>query len=73
LKLTELKKNQKAVIKSINASPELKQRLLSLGIVKGAEIRVVDCSLGKSTIEVEVGNTLVALRNSEAELIEVEQ
>jgi len=72
LNLIELKKNQKAIIKKINAPDDLKQRLLSLGIVRGAEVEVVDCSINKSTIEVKVGNTLIALRDSEAKLIEVE-
>jgi ferrous iron transport protein A len=71
MSLVDLKKNQKAIIKSINASPELKQRLLSLGVVKGAEIELIDCSITKSTVEIKVGNTLVALRDSEAKKIEV--
>jgi ferrous iron transport protein A len=71
MSLVDLKKNQKAIIKSIDASPELKQRLLSLGVVKGAEIELIDCSITKSTVEIKVGNTLVALRDSEAKKIEV--
>jgi len=70
--LVDLKKNQKAIIKKIDATPDLKQRLLSLGIVRGAEVEVVDCSMSKSTVEIKVGNTLVALRDSEAKKIEVE-
>ena len=71
--LTDLKKHQKAVVKKINATPELKQRLFSFGIVKGSPIEVVDCSLNKSTIEIKVGNTLLALRENEAKAIEVEE
>jgi len=70
--LVNLKKHQKAIIKKINASVDLKQRLLSLGIVRGAEVEVVDCSITKATVEIKVGNTLVALRDSEAKKIEVE-
>jgi len=72
MSLIELKKHQKAIVHSLNANSALMQRLFSLGIVKGAEIEVVDCSLSKSTIEIKVGNTLVALRDSEAKQIEVE-
>jgi len=72
MSLIELKKHQKAIVNSLQASSALKQRLFSLGIVRGATIEVVDCSLSKSTIEVKVGNTLVALRDSEAKQIEVE-
>ncbi len=72
MNLSDLKKHQKVIVKLLNANSALKQRLFSLGIVKGAEIEVVDCSLSKSTIEVKVGNTLIALRMSEAKYIEVE-
>ena len=71
--LTDLKKGEKGIIKAINALPELKQRLFSFGIVKGAEVEVVDCSINKSTLEVKVGNTLLALRYDEAKAIEVEK
>jgi ferrous iron transport protein A len=71
--LVDLNKNQKAIIKKIDATPDLKQRLLSLGIVRGAEVEVVDYSINKSTVEIKVGNTLVALRDSEAKKIEVEE
>ena len=72
MSLVDLKKNQKAIIKKIDADADLKQRLLSLGVVRGAEVELVDCSLNKSTVEIKVGNTLVALRDSEAKKIEVE-
>ena len=70
--LIDLKKGQKAIIKKIDANSALKQRLFSLGLVNGATIEIIDCSIGKSTIEIKVGSTLVALRDSEAKQIEVE-
>ena len=73
MRLVDLKKNQKAIIKKIDADADLKQRLLSLGVVRGAEVELIDCSLNKSTVEIKVGNTLVALRDSEAKKIEVEE
>ena len=72
MKLIELKKNQKAIIKKIDASDELKKRFFSLGLIRGALIEIIDCSLAKSTIELKVGTTLIALRDSEAKTIEVE-
>jgi len=72
LKLSELKKQEEAIVKKVNASGELKQRLASFGLLKGANIKIIDCSLGKSTIEIMVDGTLLALRKSEAENIEVE-
>jgi len=71
LKLSELKKEQQATVEKVNATGELKQRLASFGLLKGAKIKIVDCSLTKSTIEVMVDSTLLALRKSEADQIEV--
>jgi len=73
LKLSELKKNQEAAVVRVDADGELKQRLASFGLLKGANIKVIDCSLGKSTIEIMVDSTLLALRREEAQKIEVEK
>ena len=72
MKLYELKKGQKAIVKNIYGNKEMKQRLLSLGLTKGAEVEVIDCSLTKSNIEIMVDTTLLALRREEAQNIEVE-
>jgi len=72
LKLSELKKHQEAIVKKVDAPTELKQRLASFGLIKGANVKVIDCSLGKSTIEIMVDGTLLALRAKEAQQIEVE-
>ena len=61
------------IVHKIHADGELKQRLFSLGLRKGSHIKVKATSMGKSTIEIEIGTTLMALRHSEAEHIEVEQ
>ncbi len=72
MRLSDLSKNQEAIVIRVNASGELKQRLASFGLLKGAYVKVIDCSLGKSTIEIMVDSTLLALRREEAEKIEVE-
>ncbi len=72
MKLSELKKHQEAIVKKVDAPTELKQRLASFGLIKGANVKVIDCSLGKSTIEIMVDGTLLALRAKEAQQIEVE-
>ncbi len=71
MKLSDLSKNQEAVVLRVNASGELKQRLASFGLLKGANVKIIDCSLGKSTVEIMVDSTLLALRREEAEKIEV--
>ena len=71
MNLSDLSKNQEAVVLRVNASGELKQRLASFGLLKGANVKIIDCSLGKSTVEIMVDSTLLALRREEAEKIEV--
>ena len=70
--LTSCTKGSTATVAKINATGPLKQRLLSLGIMKGAELTVLAYSAVKSTLEVKVGKMQLALRSEEAELIEVE-
>lgn len=57
----------------LNAKSELKQRLISFGIMKEAIIDVLEHAPAKSTIEIRVGKMQIALRDKEAELIEVEK
>jgi len=70
--LTELKKGQKGVITKIDANMELKRRFHSMGIIVGETITLKECSLGCKTLEIEVANTLIALREDEAKKIEVQ-
>jgi ferrous iron transport protein A len=73
MKLTDLKKGNRATIVKIDANKALKDRLSSFGIMRGEELTVKGCSLGKQTIEIEVGSTLIALRADEAKRIEIEK
>ena len=57
----------------LNAKDELKQRLISFGIMKESIIEVLELAPRKSTIEIKVGKMRIALRAQEAELIEVEK
>ena len=70
--LSQITKNQKALIKSIHAQNTLKKRLLSLGLGIGKEVEVVETSLQKNTIKLSLGYSSIALRFDEAKLIEVE-
>ncbi len=72
MKLSKLKKGQSAIVKSVDGTKEMKQRFLSFGLSKGAEVTLIDCSLTKSNIEIMVDTTLLALRREEAQNIEVE-
>jgi len=71
--LLDCKKACRVKVLKLNAVTELKQRLISFGIMKEAEIEVLEHAPGKKTIEVKVGKMRIALRDQEAELIEVEK
>ena len=66
-------KGCKIKVTKIHADANLKQRLISFGVMKGAELTVLEHAPRKKTIEVKVGKMRIALRAQEAELIEVEE
>ena len=71
--IVDLKANEKAVVTKVKADGELKQRLASLGLRKNSNIKIKTFSLNKSTIEVQVGTAMLALRYEEAQEIEVQK
>jgi len=71
--LLDCHKSCKVKVIKLNAKTELKQRLISFGIMKEAIIEVLEHAPAKSTIEVKAGKMRVALRAQEAKLIEVEK
>lgn len=72
MNLSDLNIKQKAKVKNITCSDELKQRFYSFGIFKNSVIEVENMSLAKNTIEIMVEDTSLALRMEEAKSIEVE-
>jgi ferrous iron transport protein A len=73
MRLNNLNNGEKALIKKIDTTEALKTRLASFGVVRGSEVRVEACSLGKQTMEILVDGTLIGLRGDEAKEIEVEK
>ena len=71
--LIDFEKTCKLKVVKLNAKDDLKQRLISFGIMKEAEIEVLEHAPGKSTIEIKVAKMRIALRAEEAKLIEVEK
>jgi len=64
---------EKAKIIDIHANSELKLRLQSLGLARGADIEVREFALGRKNVELLVDDTLVGLRQAEMKMIEVEK
>ncbi|MEN8302667.1 MAG: FeoA family protein [Campylobacterota bacterium] len=71
--LLDCKKACRVKVLKLNAATDLKQRLISFGIMKGSEIEVLEHAPAKKTIEIKIGKMRIALRDQEAELIEVEK
>lgn len=71
-KLSTCERGEKLKVLKLNADTDLKQRLISFGIMKEAIVEVLEHAPGKSTIEIKVGKMRVALRAKEADMIEVE-
>ncbi|SEH04188.1 FeoA domain protein [Candidatus Venteria ishoeyi] len=71
--LDQLHKGDTATILQIDADKALKSRLNAFGMVKGASISVGAFSLAKSTMEVVINHSKIALRTSEAGKIQVSQ
>ncbi len=73
MKLSDLEKKEHGKIISISSNPALKSRFNSFGIVKGSIISMLEYTMAKKTMEIQVNNTKIALRFSEADLIEIEK
>jgi len=72
-KLSDCQKACRVKVLKLGGDSELRQRFISFGIMKEANLEVLEHAPGKSTIEVKVGKMRIALRAKEAELIEVEK
>jgi ferrous iron transport protein A len=70
--LSMCKIGDRVKIIKLHADYDLKQRLISFGIMKEAEVEVLEHSASKNTMEIKVGKMKIALRSKEAELIEVQ-
>jgi len=62
---------KEVIITNITANDELKKRFYSFGIIEGAIIKIEAVSLKKNTLEINVDDTLIALRIDEAKTIKV--
>lgn len=75
-KLGELKVGEKAkVVKvQIEKMPDMGLRLMEMGFLQGAEVRILhEAPFGGCPLAIEVRGSLIALRRAEANLIEVEE
>ncbi|WP_297433669.1 FeoA family protein [Sulfurimonas sp.] len=71
--LLDCDRGEKVKVSKLNAAYDLKQRLISFGIMKDAELEVLAQAPRKKTIEIKVGKMRLALRSEEAAQIEVKE
>ena len=71
MRLLEMNRGEMAAIDALHVTGELKMRLNSLGIIRDNSICIKNFGLFKSTVQVMINRTLIALRKDEARLIEV--
>jgi len=71
-RLNELKPQQRGTVVRVGGKGPLKQRMLDMGLVKGAEVEVVRVAPLGDPIEFIVKGYSLSLRKSEAQEIQVE-
>ena len=71
--LSDIDKNDTAVITDIFGGHQFIRRLISFGITKGTQFKLKEVTIMRNVFEIEVEDgTCVALRKGEASKIEVE-
>ncbi len=71
MKLSELNKEDRAVITRVSGQGAFRKRITEMGFVKGTEVTVVKYAPLRDPVEYEIMGYHVSLRKSEADLIEV--
>ncbi len=71
MKLNDLKLEEEAIITKVDAHPDIKRRLLDIGLVRGAKIKKVLASKKESMIAYEIKGTVIAIRKDDTKDIEV--
>ena len=69
--LATLKKGQKGIIQSVDASDPQRQRLMVLGLVEGAEIEHASSAIGGDPIEFRLFGCGISLRQEDARFFKV--
>jgi len=70
-KLSDMKVGESGIVRKIGELKELKNRLIELGILN-TPIKVVKKAPFNDPIAINLGNTTIALREEDAQKIEVE-
>jgi Fe2+ transport system protein FeoA len=69
--LATLKRGQKGIIKSVDATDPQVQRLMVLGLVEGAEIEHASSAIGGDPMEFRLFGNGISLRQEQAKFFQV--
>jgi len=69
--LATLKRGQKGIIKSVDASDPQVQRLMVLGLVEGAEVEYASSAIGGDPMEFRLFGNGISLRQEQAKFFQV--
>ncbi len=73
MKLIELKPGEYGIVKGVSGRGALHRRVLSMGMLPGAIVRVVQISPLGDPVEYEIRGFFISLRKNEAKYIEVDR
>lgn len=71
--LSQLGRGQRAVVRSVAGEPSLTIRLMELGLLPGATVRVVRVAPLGDPLVVALRGAELSLRSAEAKLVEIEK
>ena len=71
--LLDLKKNQKATIKKVNSTGEIKKRLMEMGALPGSEVSILKIAPLGDPLEILIKGYKLSIRKSEAKEIIIEE
>ena len=64
--LASLQRGQKGIIRAIDTSDPMVQRLMVLGLVEGAEVEFASCAIGGDPLEFRLFGNAISLRKEHA-------
>jgi ferrous iron transport protein B len=73
VKLSQLGRGEGAVVRKVGGEPSLAVRLMELGLVPGATVRLVRIAPLGDPLVVALRGTELSLRGAEAALVEIER
>ncbi|MEA3447086.1 MAG: ferrous iron transport protein B [Bacteroidota bacterium] len=71
MRLSELKRGQKAVVLGVSGNSEISRRLMEMGFVRGKKVKKIKSAPFTEPVEYELSGFQITLRNNEAALVRV--